>query len=210
MNDIQFDGTFYCVSRQFYQLWTIFVTVGRHSLPAIHRLMTGKEQGLYKCILESIRNLIPQFKPTTCMSDWEIAPRNAFKDINPDIHITGCWFHFTKRIWHQTQKLGLVQSFNTNEDLSTFVRDLMAIPFLPSTLIRPTYNLLNPLMTLGSAEKDNLDKLKRYFNKRWLCQVRPEELSIFEAKSTQTMGPRAITQSSKQQFRLATLEFGTF
>ena len=100
MNDIQFDGTFYCVPRQFYQLWTIFVTVGRHSLPAIHCLMTGKEQGLYKCILESIRNLIPQFKPTTCMSDWEIAPRNAFKDIYPDIHITGCWFHFTQRIWH--------------------------------------------------------------------------------------------------------------
>ena len=79
MNDIQFDGTFYCVLRQFYQLWTIFVTVGRHSLPAIHCLMTGKEQGLYKCILESIRNIIPQFKPTTCMSYWEIAPRNAFK-----------------------------------------------------------------------------------------------------------------------------------
>ena len=52
--------------------------------------MTEKEKGLYKCILESIRNLIPQFKPTTCMSDWEIAPRNAFKDIYPDIHITGC------------------------------------------------------------------------------------------------------------------------
>ena len=46
MNYIQFDGTFYCVPRQFYQLWTIFVTVGRHSLPAIHCLMTGKEQGL--------------------------------------------------------------------------------------------------------------------------------------------------------------------
>ena len=111
-----------------------------------------------------------------------------FKDIYPDIHITGCWFHFTQRIWHQTQKLGLVQSFNTNEDLSTFVRNLMAIPFLPSTLIRPTYNLLNPPMTLGSAEKDNLDKLKRYFNKRWLCQVRPEELFIFEAKSTTNNG----------------------
>ena len=29
--DIQFDGTFYCVPKQFYQLWTIFVTVERHT-----------------------------------------------------------------------------------------------------------------------------------------------------------------------------------
>ena len=36
----------------------------------------------------------------------------------------------------------------------------MAIPFLPSTLILPTYNLLNPPMTLGSAEKDNLEGLR--------------------------------------------------
>ena len=61
-------------------------------------------------------------------------------------------------------------------------------PSWESTLTRPTYNLLNPLMTLGSAEKDNLEKLKRYFNKRWLCQVKPEELSIFEAKSTTNNG----------------------
>ena len=115
--------------------------------------MTRKEQGLYECILESIRNHIPQFKPTICMSDWEIAPRNAFKDIYPDIHITGCWFHSTQRIWHQTQKLGLFQSFSTNEDLSTFVRNLLAIPFLPSTLIPPTNNLLILLLHLVPQKK---------------------------------------------------------
>ena len=43
-------------------------------------------------------------------------------------------------------------------------------------------------MTLTSREKDSLDKLKRYFTKRWLCQVRVEELSIFDAKSTTNNG----------------------
>ena len=52
--DIQFDGTSYCVPKQFYQLWTIFVTVERHTLPAIHCLLTGKEEGLYRCIMEII------------------------------------------------------------------------------------------------------------------------------------------------------------
>ena len=70
--DIQFDGTFYSVPKQFFQLWTIFVTVGKHSLLAIHCLLTGKEEGLYKCTMESIRNLIPQFNHMSCtMSDWK-------------------------------------------------------------------------------------------------------------------------------------------
>ena len=34
--NIQFDGTFYTVPVQFYQLWTIFIAVGRHTLPAVH------------------------------------------------------------------------------------------------------------------------------------------------------------------------------
>ena len=186
--DIQFDGTFYCVPKQFYQLWTIFVTVERHTLPAIHCLLTGKEEGLYRCIMESIRNLIPQFNPMSCMSDWEIAPRNVMKDFHPDINIKGCWFHFTQRIWHQTQKLGLVNSFHSNQELSIFVKHLMAIPFLPSTLIRPTYSLLDSPTTLTDTDMINLDKLKRYFAKRWLCQVSTEELSVFDTKSTTNNG----------------------
>ena len=199
--DIQFDGTFYCVPKQFYQLWTIFVRVERHSLPAIHCLLTGKEQGLYKCIMESIRNLVPQFNPMSCMSDWEIAPRNVMKELYPDINIKGCWFHFTQRIWHQTQKLGLVNSFHSNRDLSTFVRHLMAIPFLPSTLIQPTYSLLNSPTTLTDTDRVNLDKLKRYFTKRWLCQVSPEELSVFDIKSTTNNGAESYHAKLKTRIQ---------
>ena len=36
ITNIQFDGTFFTVPIQFYQLWTIFIAVGKHSLPAIH------------------------------------------------------------------------------------------------------------------------------------------------------------------------------
>ena len=39
--EISFDGTFYTVPKQFYQLWTIFIIVGQHVLPAIHCLLTG-------------------------------------------------------------------------------------------------------------------------------------------------------------------------
>ena len=38
VTNIQYDGTFFTVPIQFYQLWTIFISVGRHTLPAIHCL----------------------------------------------------------------------------------------------------------------------------------------------------------------------------
>ena len=44
ISKIQYDGTFYTVPAQFSQLWTIFVVIARHALPAIHCLMTSKEK----------------------------------------------------------------------------------------------------------------------------------------------------------------------
>ena len=97
--EICFDGTFYTVPCQFYQLWTIFIVVNLHVFPAMHCLLTGKSQELYESILLKIQNLIPQFHPKVSMSDWELAARNAFKSIFNGIPVKGCWFHYTQRIW---------------------------------------------------------------------------------------------------------------
>ena len=69
VTNIQFDGTFYTVPAQFYQLWTIFVAVGSHTLPTVHCLLSGKTQELYKAVAS--------------MFDWEPAARNASKEVFP-------------------------------------------------------------------------------------------------------------------------------
>ena len=54
---------------------------------------------------------------------------------------------------------------------------MMALPFLPASLIRPTYALLrNP--SLEIIESNKLEQLHKYFQKRWMTHVDPEELSI--------------------------------
>ena len=75
MNDIQFDGTFQTVPKQFYQLWTILFSVGKHSLPAIHCLMTSKEEALYIAVLREIKKLIPQFQPISTYCQIGKIPR---------------------------------------------------------------------------------------------------------------------------------------
>ena len=96
---IQFDGTFQTVPVQFFQLCTIFITVGRYTLPGIHCLMTAKDQNLYKALLNDIRKLITQFQREVTMSDWKAAPRNAVKEIYPNVKNYGLLssnqiFHF--------------------------------------------------------------------------------------------------------------------
>ena len=141
-SSIQFGGTFDVVPVQFYQLWTIFISVARHTVPAIHCLMTAKSQELYSCLLERLVRHLPEFKPVTSMSDWELAPKNAIKEVFPHIRIYGCFFHYTQCIWSKVQKLGLVQDFKTNVLISKVTRLLMAIPFIPASLISPTFNLI--------------------------------------------------------------------
>ena len=65
ITNIQFDGTFYTVPKQFYQLWTLFLTVGRHAIPSIHCLLTNKDEELYVAVLQKIRELVPQLEPGT-------------------------------------------------------------------------------------------------------------------------------------------------
>ena len=163
VTNVQFDGTFFTVPKQFFQLWSIFFSVGCHSLPAMHCLMSSKSQDLYIAILEKIANEVPLFRPLASMSDWEPAARNAFKAVYPEIKMYGCWFHYTQRIWAKAQKLGLSQE----------------IPFLPEAQIYPTASLLQ-IPTVHHSERSKLEKLQVYLNRRWLRQVTPQELSIYD------------------------------
>ena len=82
VSGICFDGTFFTVAIQFHQLWTIFIVVNQHVIPAIHCLLTGKSEQLYDTLLLNIREIVPQFQPQNSMSDWEQATRNAVKRIS--------------------------------------------------------------------------------------------------------------------------------
>ena len=53
----------------------------------------------------------------------------------------------------------------------------MSIPFLPAPLIIPTFNHIQ-VPELENSEGIKLEKLKKYFKRRWINRFSPEELSI--------------------------------
>ena len=94
------------------------------------------------------------------MADWEPAARNAIKKALPQLEMYGCWFHFTQRIWAKTQKVGLAQEFRNTQEIESYIKQLMAIPFLPASLINPTFSYLQ-MPSLGNSEMLKLQKLKK-------------------------------------------------
>jgi hypothetical protein len=61
--------------------------------------------------------------------------------------------------------LNLKQLYETDATIQTQVRQLMALPFLPTVVIRNTYNLLH------AAGDARLAPLFHYFNNQWLVNT---------------------------------------
>ena len=111
-----------------------------------------------------IRSLLPELNPTSSMSDWELALRNALKEVYPNTNVLGCWFHLTQIIWSKVQKIGLVETFKENNEFASYIRKLMSVPFLPASLIQPTYSFLQLPTNLIASESVKLERISKYFN----------------------------------------------
>ena len=68
----------------------------------------------------------------------------------------------------------------------------MAIPFLPAPLIAPTFTLIEfPVLPIEDMRR--LEKLKKYFKKRWINQYRLRNSPFMTLMSQQTTEHRVIT-----------------
>ena len=74
----------------------------------------------------------------------------------------------------------------------------MSVPFLPASLIQPIYSFLQLPTNLIASETVKLERISKYFKKRWLTQIRPEELSIFDSDLLLITELKATTQGLKR------------
>ena len=66
----------------------------------------------------------------------------------------------------KTQNVGLAQEFRNNQDIECYIKQLMAIPYLPSSLINPTYTCPQmPSLDTSDANMIKLQNIKEIFQK---------------------------------------------
>ena len=185
--DIQYDATFKVVPKLFFQLFTIFVGIDRHVLPALHILMTNKSEKLYKSVITTVQQLLPTFNPTFAIGDFELAPKNSFTKVFPHITIIGCWFHYTKAIYDKVKKIGLSKLYKTNQNFRAYIRKLMGLPLLPEVDILPVFLSLEiPSVDLLYPEKEMIRRFRMYFTKT--CMNGHCSFSVFYYKNATNNG----------------------
>ena len=137
--DIWYKATFKVVPKLFFQLFTIFVSINRHVLPALHILMTNNSEKLYNTVITTVQQLLQTFNPSFAIGHFELAPKNSFTKVFPHITIIGCWFHYTKAVYDKVKKIGLSKLYKRNQKFRAYIRKLMGLPLLPEEEILPVF-----------------------------------------------------------------------
>ena len=70
----------------------------------------------------------------------------------------------------KSKKLGLVEGYRNKREIEKYIKQLMFIPVLPAPLIIPTLNF-NQVPELENSEGIKLEKLKKYFKRRWISRI---------------------------------------
>ena len=99
----------------------------------------------------------------------------AFPD--RDIDIRGCTFHWTQAIWRKVQELGLQPSYMAKDVVFKFVKQIMALPFLPHNHIEPMFERLQ-----AQAPQGTLGTLTDYVSATWIHSAvwPPATWSLFQ------------------------------
>ena len=57
----------------------------------------------------------------------------------PTTRLKRCMFHWTQTLWRQAQEIGLAVAYREQRAIHSFIRQLLALPFLPAAYIGLTF-----------------------------------------------------------------------
>ena len=158
IQNVYSDGTFAVVPNLFQQLYTIHGSVNGKLLPLVYVLMPERNQEIYEAVLSKFKELVPEFKPTHVMTDFEQASMNAYRSIFPGITLKGCYFHLSQCIYRQLQKNPDVQKqYESNPTFARNCRIIGASAFVPPKDVAEAFEELENSDFI--EENDNLRDL---------------------------------------------------
>ncbi|XP_052271690.1 uncharacterized protein LOC127872400 [Dreissena polymorpha] len=143
------DGTFKVVKDPFKsrgQLLSIHAFIHKDGklkqLPFVFALMSRKTEADYVAVLRAIRDRVPNLSVENVVLDFEKAAWKGIREVFPLVSIKGCVFHWVQSVWRKVQELGLATAYRNNQAIHQYVRQLMALPFLPAGHITETFHQL--------------------------------------------------------------------
>lgn len=105
--------------------------------------MTRKTEAAYTHLFQKIDDMLFKLEPTSVMSDYERAMRNALRTVYPNCQIIGCWFHFCQAIGKHCKKIGgLNAKLDSDVGAKKLYHKFLALPLVRIDLIAEAIALL--------------------------------------------------------------------
>lgn len=165
LEDFLGDGTFKSCPKPFLQLYTVHADFGSQNVttnivPVVYALMSHKDQKSYEILFNMIKSQIPDWKPKTYKSDYEIAAMKAIKKIFPEVTVKGCFFHYNQAVWKKGAALKLTKS----KLLKRQVALSAVLPLIPDS------EILNGWAYIASESPNDEQskKFRLYMIKQWI------------------------------------------
>ena len=102
--NIEMDGIFKIVPREFPQLYIIHGKYKNKFFPLTYALLPSKEQCQYERMWRLIKreaDNVAELKIKSMLCDFETSAIKAVSSVFPDASVKGCYFHFTQSIWRK-------------------------------------------------------------------------------------------------------------
>lgn len=158
------DATYKACPSIFYQVWALHALVETTTIPLIVGMTANKSQDTYERIYRMVIERIPQFKPESFLLDMELANINAIRKVFPKCQIAICVFHLAQAIYRQVQSHGLQVIYRENPKVYQFVKNLVALAFVPVPQVKVYYRQV--LDTIPDVS--GIDEVVDYFERQYI------------------------------------------
>ena len=139
--------------------------------------MSGKRAQDYKAIFKALKKSMKHFQIEEVVMDFEAGMWSGFRAMFPCVRVKGCVFHWVQAVWRHIQGVGLQEAYNKDAGIHTFLRKLMALPFIPHEHV---LRVFLQLASLASDEK--LKQICTYIHNTWISgnMWPPSASSVFQ------------------------------
>ena len=128
-----------------------------------------------------IHELAPNFQPSKVVADYEDGFIVVLKEVyGQNIHVEGCWFHFSQAVVRKAKNIGLSGAFRDDEHARKCIRCLTCLPLLPADDISNDVTDLEALVSVSNeTNKPLLRRLLQYIQHSWSLKatIGPQRLS---------------------------------
>lgn len=184
------DGTFSVAPFNAAQLLVILAEIKSQPKPIVYVIMPDRVKQTYIELFEYLLDAIFCFDgiertPTTFMSDFERASRNAAVQVWEDIELIGCNFHFCQALRRKASSLpelaGQIRGQTTHHDI---LKMFMRLSLLPLERVDEGLNSIK-LFIIEQGVAAQFQRFQLYFQRFWMKHYEPKTWCV-SARSRRT------------------------